>query len=152
MNRFRLHFAPCWMMIGIIAGCAGQAGMLPDPADNVDTTDSMEPGTVNANIVVFSDPDSEFTTSDVRDIDEQIVQFDGVAKTMIWVDGNIEFPGWAVEGNLLGETQFFQVRFGTKDGEQRAYFTETGTATICNIEVPNGALSITATSTPVPQE
>jgi hypothetical protein len=37
-----------------------------------------------------------------------------------------------------------------EDGERRAYFTETGPATICDIEVVNGVLTILPTNVPVP--
>jgi len=87
-------------------------------------------------------------TPDVRDVDEQIVQFDTSARTLIWAADGRTFQGFTVTGdNINGE---FQVRFGTKNGERRAYFTETGRATICNIEVTNGQLSISPTNVTVP--
>lgn len=118
----------------------------PDATDTSGATDA--PG---ANRVVFADPDSDFSTSDVRDIDEEIVRFDPVANTLIWVADGSAFDGWEVNGNLLGAAGAFQVRFGTVGGERRAYFTETGPATICDITVANSRLSISPTSTPVPQ-
>jgi len=108
--------------------------------------------TDDANLAVFSDPDSDFTTTDVHDIDEQIVRFDTMAKTMIWVEDDLEFADWDVDGNFLGTGRSFQVRFGTNDGQRRAYFTETGPATICNIFVENDRLFIFPTSVTVPQE
>ena len=100
---------------------------------------------------MFSDPDSEFSTTDVRDVDEEIVRFDATAKTLIWAADGSVFDGWDVDGNFLGPTRFFQVRFGTKDGERRAYFTETANATICDILIDNGDLQIFSTSVTVPQ-
>ena len=41
---------------------------------------------------------------------------------------------------------------GTENGQRGAYFTETATATICDIRVDNGDIRISATNTPVPQE
>lgn len=105
----------------------------------------------DATFAVFSDPDSEFSTSDVRDVDDEIVRFDATAKTLIWAADGSVFDDWAVDGNFLGPTQFFQVRFGTKDGERRAYFTETVAATICDLRISNGQLRISATSVTVPQ-
>ena len=46
--------------------------------------------------------------------------------------------------------RFFQVRFGTKDGERRAYFTEAEATTICDIEIVGGQLMITPTNVNVP--
>ena len=111
------------------------------PADGNGATD---------NLAVFSDANSNFSTMDVRDIDEQIVRFDTTAKTLIWVADGSTFVGWEVSGNFLGSLQQFQVRFGTVSGERRAYFTETGPATICDISVDNGSLRIVATDVTVP--
>ena len=100
--------------------------------------------------VVFTDPDSDFLTTDVRDVDEEIVQFNAVENTLVWVADNIAFDSWDVSGNFLGAARQFQVRFGTKDGEGRAYFTETGPATICDIFVENTSLRIFPTNVLVP--
>lgn len=104
-------------------------------------------------LAVFDDPDSGFSTSDVYDIDNEIVRFDVDAKTIIWaLDGTAFEPGtWEVNGNFLRQGSPFQVRFGNADGERRAYFTETGPATICDIAVSGDALLILRTDTPVPQ-
>jgi hypothetical protein len=56
-----------------------------------------------------------------------------------------------VTGNFLGAAQFFQVRFGNVDGQRRAFFTETGPATICDIEPVGDSISISPTNTEVPQ-
>jgi hypothetical protein len=95
------------------------------------------------------DPGSGFSTMDVRDVQEQIVHFD-TAGTLIWEADGSRFPGYPVSGNFITTSQRFQVRFGFKDGERRAYFTETGPATICDIEVRSGQLSISPTSVTVP--
>ena len=108
-------------------------------------------GDDGANVVVFEDPDSDFSTADVRDVDGEIVRFDAVNAQMIWVADSLSFNGFDVNGNALG-AGFFMVRFGTENGERRAYFTETDPPTICNISVPNGTLSITSTQVTVPQE
>jgi hypothetical protein len=86
---------------------------------------------------------------DVRDVHRQIVRFDS-AGMLIWVADGSRFPGYPVSGNFITSGQQFQVRFGIEDGERRAYFTETGPRTICDIEVRSGQLSITPTSQTVP--
>ena len=105
------------------------------------------------NLVVFFDPDSTFSTSDVRDVEEQIVRFDADTLEIIWAESDEAFQAgnWATNGNLLASGGF-TVRFGTKDGERRAYFTETGPATICDIRVSNGILQIFPTNVTVPQQ
>ncbi len=106
-----------------------------------------------ANPAVFVDPDdTSFCTSDVRDVDGEIVQFDPVAKTIIWAaDGTPYQEGiWEVNGVLLAGGGF-QVRFGSEGGERRAYFTETGNGFICQIEAQGASISISGTNVPVPQ-
>ncbi len=127
-----------------------------DPNDGMDANDNTNDNT-NANdsatqkLAVFQDPDSEFSTTDVRDIDEEIFQFNTDDMTMILeVDGSTD-TGWPVNDNLLGAAGSFQVRFGTVAGERRAYFTETGPATICDIVVTDGNFTIFPTTTTVPQ-
>jgi len=110
-------------------------------------------GSDTSNFALFTDPDdSTFSTSDVRDVDGEIVKFDAQARSIIWTDEMSYDVGlWTVQGNFLGPGGFFQVRFGSEGGERRAYFTESATATICNITLSLGNIQIYATSTTVPQ-
>jgi hypothetical protein len=118
------------LVIGIGAvGCDG-SGTSPTPAATTTTIPPAAPV-----LAVFSDPASGFMTSDVRDVQEQIVRFDTANNTLIWAADNQSFHGYPVSGNFIRTDQNFQVRFGTKDGECRAYFTETASATICDIDV-----------------
>jgi hypothetical protein len=125
-----------------------------DAADDVADPGDTDPEDDDAvELAVFTDPDTGFSTTDVHDVDEEIVQFDTGAKTIIWAaDSSAYEPDlWTVSGNFLTADQFFQVRFGTKDGERRAYFTETGRATICNLSIQSGRLDIAGTNVTVPQ-
>ncbi len=73
-----------------------------------------ENGNGGAKLVVFQDPDSDFSTTDVMDVDGEIVQLDGARGELIWVaDGTTE-GGWDIDGNLLGNG-FFTVAFGTEN-------------------------------------
>lgn len=101
----------------------------------------------------FQDPDSDFSTTNVRDVDEEIVRFDTTTQGIVWAaDDRVFDEGqWTVDGVFLGQGGSFQVRFGTKDGQRRAYFTETATATICDFVVTD-SFQIFQTNTPVPQE
>jgi len=120
-----------------------------DPTLSVFTT--LPPVTLASLVLaVFRDPASAFATSDVRDVQDQIVRFDTVANSLIWAADGRSFPGYPVDGNFLRSDRSFQVRFGTKDGERRAYFTETATATMCDVEVIGGRLVISPTDVPVP--
>jgi len=99
----------------------------------------------------FRDPASNYSTPDVNDVDEQIVHFDLRSNSLIWVANGRGFPGYPVNGNFIGTDNRFEVRFGTKNGQRRAYFTETTTATICDIAVVNDELTISGTNVTVPE-
>jgi len=72
---------------------------------------------------VFTDWTSGFSTSDVRDVHEQIVQFNS-ATELIWISDRTRFTPYRVTDSLIrgpGTDDWFQIRFGTKNGERRAY-------------------------------
>lgn len=129
------------VMVAGLCSCSMSAG----------TGDDNGNGNGVANFVVFQDPDSEFSTTDVMDIDAEIVRFDDANGQIIWAEDGTTEGGWDINGNLL-QGGFFTVAFGTENGQRGAYFTETATATICDIRLDNGNILISATSTPVPQE
>lgn len=129
------------MLIEAMTGCGGSRSAPTQPSP---------PPPAQVQLAVFSDPASAFSTSDVRDVQEQIVRFDSASNSLIWAADGRSFPGYPVSGNFIRSDRYFQVRFGTKDNERRAYFTETATATICDIDVIGGQLVITATNVTVP--
>lgn len=111
-------------------------------------------------VVVFTDPVSGFSTSNVRDVQEQIVQFN-TAGELIWTADGTRFPGYPVNGNVVLADRVFpwcrpQVHFGTKGGERRAYllwgddYNHYYPGTVVDIEVVGGQLVITETKVPVP--
>jgi hypothetical protein len=101
-------------------------------------------------IAVFSDPTSSFSTSDVHDALDHILRFDSATSALIWAVDGRSFSGFSVSGLFIRDDKFFQVRFGTKDGERRAYFTETVATTICEVEIVGGQIVITPTNLTVP--
>ena len=128
-------------------GPADEAGLLSGDL----IVGSDENGNGGAKLVVFQDPDSDFSTTDVMDVDGEIVQLDGTREELIWVADGTTASGWDINGNLLRDG-FFTVAFGTENGQRGAYFTETATATICDIRVDNGNILISQTTVLVPQE
>jgi hypothetical protein len=120
---------------------------------NDNTTGNTNDNGSTSTLAVFVDPGSDFSTSDVHDSNDDIVQFDTAAKTIIWAaDGTAYQAGsWDVNGALL-EGGGFKVVFGTKNGDPRAYFTETASATICDVAVQGGQVSITGTLLAVPHD
>ena len=97
-------------------------------------------------LAMFTDPTTGQATSDVRDVDEQVMRFETPSGVLIWGPDGSRHNGWPVSGVFLDAAHSFQVRFGSRSGQRRAYFTETGNGTICNLEVRGGQLTITATS------
>jgi hypothetical protein len=143
----RLPSASLAMLIVIMScRCVPVMDMIGTPVDIGNSDDKKS----QSGFEEFEDPDSDFSTMDVMDIDGQIVRFDAALRQMIWVEDSLAFDGWDVQGNRLSNG-FFTVRFGSEDGVQMAYFTETNPPTICDISVNDGALSISSTDTTVPQ-
>ena len=131
------------VLIGGVVGCGGgsRSPTAPPPPP---------PPPAAAPQAVFTDSASGFSTSDVRDSQDQIVRFDNTGNVLVWMIDGRRFSGFPVNGNLIRSDGFFQVRFGTKDGERRAYFTETVATTICDIEIVGGSVFITPTTQHVP--
>jgi len=123
----------------------------PDDAEDPDQDGPDESAGFDPSLALFSDPESDFQTTDVHDIDEEIVRFDVTTNSIVWALDDIQEGGYPVEGNLIGANGAFEVRFGTIDGGRRAYFTEVGPATICDIRAADGRISIFPTSTTVPE-
>lgn len=129
--------------VGLVLGLVSCGDGIPDSP--------TEPTLASSDgLAVFTDPASGFSTSDVRDVDDQIVQFDLGQQALIWTPDSLAFDGYPVSGSFIGPAGEFQVQFGTVNGERRAYFTEVGPGTICDIRVDDGFLTILPTSAQVP--
>jgi hypothetical protein len=146
-----------------LAGCGGARSSWAPSAPSVvpQLAPPPAPQPTPIQLAVFTDPASGFSTSDVRDIQEQIVRFN-TANELIWTADGTRLPEYLVDGNFIAfhhrADRFFQVRFGLRDGERRAYLTWTDdvghfgphAATILDLEVVGGQLVITGTNVPVP--
>ncbi len=145
------------VLLGLTQGLAGCAG-----AGTVSTVSAPSPIPQPApvRLVVFTDGRTPFSTPDVRDVQDQIVRFNTEAEA-IWTADDTRFPGYTVKGATISATGacdpcVFLVRFGTKDGERRAYLTfpdnedHSNAVTILDVEVVNGRLVVTDTKTRVP--
>lgn len=114
---------------GSMPGSAPPATPVASPGDDADE---------DAPFVVFSDAATGFMTDAVHDADREIVHFDGTLGAMVSPDSGDAVSGWRVNGTDLRWSRSgvaFRVRFGTEEGERRAYFTEAGPGTICNLSV-----------------
>ena len=111
-------------------------------------SDDDSPTEPTLTLASFTDPRGG-SASDVRDSEGDIVRFtvDGL---LVWPPTMATFGGYPVAGNFIGPTQGFEVRFGTEGGQRRAYFTERGPGTICDIDLINGMINVSPTSQTVP--
>ena len=107
-------------------------------------------------VVVFTDPASGFSTSDLRDAQGHVVQLNQ-AHEFIWAATGAHYPGyWGGQGSIsiTGAGVALQVRFGNQTGERRAYLTWYDDlhypGPLVDIEVAGGTLVITNTNEPVP--
>ena len=104
-------------------------------------------------LVVFKDPLTGLSTSDVRDAQDHVVQFT-TANDLIWIDGT-HLPGHQVDGhgsNVPEEPScqcWLVVRFGAADGERRAYMTADAghynPGTLVDLEIAGSALVVSWT-------
>lgn len=173
MNKFCTWMA-LFVVVAIVTGCevtlvddgnggdGGNGGgdvntngvdMVDDMNTDGDTTGDDADTNGAENVAKFQDPDSDFETTEVRDVDGEIMQFDTATNELVWQADGTRIASWTVDGtSLLFGNLEFRARFGTEDGERRAFFTEVNPPTICDLVVNDGVLTIFATNTPVPQE
>jgi hypothetical protein len=87
---------------------------------------------------VFVDMSTGYATDAVHDADREVVHFDAALGAMVSDATGDAVGGWSVMGSDLRWTGIgvaFRVRFGTEAGERRAYFTEAGPGTICDLNL-----------------
>lgn len=143
-----------------LAGCGGLSSVPPAPSPIPQAAPPPAPPSTPIQLAVFTDPASVFSTSDVRDVQEQIVRFN-TADELIWTADGTRFSEYIVDGNLIAyhhkRDTLFQVRFGTTKGERRAYLTWTddrlrgAPVTLLDLSVDGwGDLTIEETDVPVP--
>lgn len=118
----------------------------------------------NTTLRVFTEASSGYSTTDLRDAQEQIVQIN-TGNELIWAADGTHLPGYAantipgfsrgpvhfIEGKICPEGCAFEIRFGTRDGERRAYLTvdygHDNPGTVVDVEVAGGALLVAQTDT-----
>jgi hypothetical protein len=110
-------------------------------------------------LVVFTDPLTGLSTSNVRDAQDHIVQFT-TAGELVWTADGTRLPGHSAEGsgyqsssNVAAEPSchcWLVVRFGASDGERRAYLTADyihfNPRTVVALEIAGAALIVSRTN------
>jgi hypothetical protein len=101
--------------------------------------------------IEFEDPGSDFVTSEVFDVGGDSVAFREEDDSMVF--GELAQENWpVVEGLWTPEDRFFEIRFGSVEGEPRAFITERVTMTVCDVALAGDGFTIYATETPVPND
>ena len=98
----------------------------------------------------------------VHDVQEQVLQLN-TAGELIWTADGTHLSGYRVDrypgvsyivGKICAEGCAFKIRFGTKDGQRRAYLTadygHDNPGTLVDVEVSGGELVVTRTNIYVP--
>ena len=134
--------SPLAVLVAVTSALAACGGSGSSPSTVTQTTPPVE-----VRLAVFIDPASGVSTSDVHDVNDDIVRFDTASNSLIWAADGRTFQGFPVTGTQIGG---FLVRFGTKNGQHVAYFTEMSRPNICDLQVNNGQLSISPTDVTVP--
>jgi hypothetical protein len=105
----------------------------------------------------FTDRSSGFSTTDLRDVDEQIVRFNDRDGELIWAATGARYPGYtgaSASVYIYSKTVGMEIRFATKDGDRRAYLTWLDEihypGKIVDIEIVGGELVITPSDVAVP--
>jgi hypothetical protein len=135
----------------IVAGC--EAARTPGPAPSPVQPPSTPPTPAQPTLVVFSDPASGFSTSDVRDAEDEIVNFN-TASELIWTADDTHLPGYrVVDGGYIPCDPcagWLEVRFGMKDGERQAHLTldygHDNPGSVVDLEVQAGILVVSQTN------
>ena len=126
-----------------IAGCDGADGrrraLGPTPV----------PGSDAPQLVSFMDPTTRATTTDVRDAQGHVVQFTSTGE-LVWTADGTRLKGYPVNGITIPAEPvcqcWLEVRFGTENGESRAYLTADyghyNPGSLVNLDIVGGALVI----------
>lgn len=114
-------------------------------------------------LITFTEQGSGFSTTDLYDVDDEILQVNS-HRQLIWVADGTLLAGYTVEshsidgapiywinGRICSPGCAFEIRFGAKDGQRRAYLTvdygHDNPGTVVDVAVVQGELVVTPTST-----
>jgi hypothetical protein len=138
-----------FMVANGLVGCSNPAAPAPSAPSAPSGVPQPNPGA----LVVFKDPLTGLSTSDVRDAQNHVVQYT-TTNELIWIDGT-HLPGHQVDGpghplqNSAPEAScqcWLVVRFGATDGERRAYMTadigHSNPGTVVDLEIAGSALVV----------
>jgi hypothetical protein len=150
------------VMVLVLAGCNDPyVPTGPSSPEPTGTPPSNPPAA--STLHQFTESETGFSTTDLRDAQDEIVQFT-TANELVWAADGTRLPGFSVfhisgfsrgvvhfiEGKICTEGCSFEVRFGSKDGERRAYLTvdygHSNPGTLVDVEVAGATLVVTQTT------
>jgi hypothetical protein len=161
MRMSRLFMLLAFGPASIGCGGSGFSAIPSAPSTVLQPMPSPAPLPGPSQLAVFTDPATGFSTSDMYDVQEQVIRVN-TANELIWTADGTRFPEFIAAGNFIAyhhiTDRFFQIRFGTKDGERWAYVTwpdeqlRGAPATILDVWVDGrGDLKVAASDVPVPR-
>ena len=147
-------------LLPVLTGCDGSRSPTPTAPSSTTPTPVTPPPV--SGLAVFEETSTHFATSDLRDAQDQILQFN-TSNELIWTADGTRLPGYRVsahtfndrnryyfiEGKICPQGCAFEVRFGAVDGERRAYLTvdygHDNPGTLVDVEVAGTELLVTQT-------
>lgn len=133
----------------VAAGCGTQDSGPSGAGPTAPSPPVVHPPAVHPpGFLIFFEPGTGLSTTDLRDAHEQILRISTMGE-LVWVADGSRLPGYtvrglAIEGAICPEGCAFVVRFGSRDGERRAYLTvdygHDNPGTLVDVKVSGGTL------------
>ena len=151
-------------LIGLILLTLGSAGCGDRSLAVAPSRPPLTPaGPSEPRLIIFTEQGTGFSTADLYDAEDDILQIDTHAQ-LVWVADGTRLQGYHVDGHAIDGIPVywisgricspdcaFEVRFGAKDGQRRAYLTvdygHDNPGTLVDVEVVQGQLVVTPTGT-----
>ncbi len=147
-------FASLFMfLVLVLAGCDHSVARSPTFPTPTSTSAMPQPApqpVAPSDLVWFVDSASGFRTTDLRDAEDEIVQFNAAGE-LVWTADGQHIPGFGVRQGISIAAErvcacWFEVRFGTLDGERRAYLTadygHDNPGSVVDIEIAAGVVVV----------
>ena len=141
-------------LVLLVSGCRASDRHITAPRP-LRSVSAVPPPPSPVVVRVFTDTTTGFSTSDVSDADEQIVQFNTAGEVIWAADGRV-FRGLGANGQSM-EREGLEVQFAIKNGQPRAYLFYRfdwwhygPPAIIVDLEIVDGRLVVSDAKPPVP--
>ena len=145
-----------------LAACDGRSTLpsapsAPTPATSQPALVPVPAPVSSKGLSVFTEPASGFSTTDLYDADDHVVEINRTGE-LLWMPDGSRLGGYSVQGNAIAAELPCQcwliVRFGTKNGVRRAYLTADyghwNPGTLVDLAIDSGVLVVNPTTMFVP--